>query len=49
MLAVLRECAATTKSERSPDAAAFHEMMEGLADFIATADTVMEKISRSGT
>lgn len=46
-LNVLRDCAAATKSERSKDALAFHEMMESLADFIATADTVMDKVARS--
>ena len=46
-LNVLRECAASTKSERSKDAVAFHDMMEDLAEFISLADTVMDKVARS--
>lgn len=44
---VLRECADSTKSERSKEAVAFHDMMESLADFLGTADAVMDKVARS--
>ncbi|WOO40029.1 hypothetical protein [Rubellicoccus peritrichatus] len=46
-LEVLRDCADVTKGERSKEGVAFHTMMDDLADFVALADTAMDRISRS--
>lgn len=46
-LAVLRECADATKSEKGKEAVAFHGMMEQLAEFLALTDSVMDRVARS--
>ena len=46
-LQVLNDCATATKTERSKEGMAFHTMMDELADFVALADTAMDRISRS--
>lgn len=42
-LAALRECAARTKPLRSRDAKGFHKLVSALAEFVATANKILER------
>jgi DNA-binding transcriptional regulator GbsR (MarR family) len=46
-MAVLKECAARTRSIRGAEAAAFNKQIRALAEFLDVADGVITKITRS--
>jgi DNA-binding transcriptional regulator GbsR (MarR family) len=46
-MSVLEHCGERTKSLSSPEAAAFNKQIKALGDFLALADNVIGKISRS--
>ncbi|MGE9295896.1 MAG: GbsR/MarR family transcriptional regulator [Puniceicoccales bacterium] len=46
-MAVLEDCAERTKSIKTAEAKEFTKMMRELAEFVSTASSVMDRISRS--
>ena len=46
-ISLLEQCAARTKDLRSPAANAFNDQIKALSDFLALADNVITKLSRS--
>jgi DNA-binding transcriptional regulator GbsR (MarR family) len=46
-MGALEECAARTRNLKGPEAAAFNKQIKALSDFLALADGLVTKISRS--
>ena len=46
-MGVLEQCAARTKGLKGPEATAFNQQIKELSDFLALADNVITKLSRS--